>query len=85
MPQIKSAKKRMELSRKWRERNRANRSRLRTAMKRVHQAEDAETAREHLSQAFKLLDRAATRRLMHPNKVNRLKGQLARHVERLEA
>lgn len=84
MPTIKSAKKRMELSRKWRERNRAKRSRLRTAMKRVREADDAETAREHLSRAYKLLDRAATRRLMHPNKANRLKGQLARHVQSLE-
>lgn len=84
MPTIKSAKKRMELSRKWRERNRAKRSRVRTAMKRVREAEDPEAAQEHLSQAYKLLDRAATRRLMHPNKANRLKSQLARHVQSLE-
>lgn len=84
MPTIKSAKKRMELSRKWRERNRHRRSRIRTAMKQVRQAADAETAEERFRQAAKLLDRAATRRLIHPNKVARLKSQLARHVNALK-
>ena len=84
MPQIKSSKKRMELSRKWAAQNKAKRSRIRTAMKRVRDAEDPEVARERLNEAFALLDRAATKRLMHPNKVDRLKSQLHRHVNQLE-
>ena len=84
MPQIKSAKKRMELSRKWAARNKAKRSRIRTAMKKVRESEDPEEARELLADAFSLLDRAATKRLMHPNKVARLKSQLSKHVDELE-
>ncbi len=83
MPNIKSAKKRMQLSRKWREDNRTARSRIRTAVKRVRQAEDAETGTAHLRSAVALLDRAARRRLFHPNKVARLKSQLQRHVDSL--
>lgn len=84
MPNIKSAKKRMELDRKWGTRNRAVRARLRTAIKRVRQAEDHETAAERLSEAFSKLDRAGRRRIYHPNKVARIKGQLQKHVDGLK-
>lgn len=83
MPNIKSAKKRMELGRKWQARNRAVRSRIRTAIKRVRQAEDRETAEARLREVTALLDRAATRRLFHPNKVARAKSQLQKHVNGL--
>ncbi|TVP77103.1 MAG: 30S ribosomal protein S20 [Gemmatimonadales bacterium] len=84
MPNIKSAQKRMELSRKWQARNRVVRSRIRTAIKRVRQAEDAETATERLRTATALLDRAAGRRQMHPNRAARLKRQLQLHVNGLK-
>lgn len=83
MPNIKSSKKRMELGRKFRTANRKKRSTLRTAMKKVRQAETVEEARENLTRAIALLDRAATKRLMHPNKAARLKSQLQRHVNGL--
>ena len=83
MPNIKSAKKRMELSRKWTARNRTARARLRTAVKKVHQAEEPEGARSLLTEAVRLLDRAARRRLLHPNRVARIKSQLQTHVNRL--
>ena len=83
MPNIKSAKKRMEKSRVENTRNRAKRSRIRTAMKRVRAAESAETAQAAFRDAIVLIDRAATKRLMHPNRAARLKGQLARHVASL--
>ncbi len=85
MPNIKSAKKRMEKSREQNARNRAKRSRLRTAVKRVRQAEDAGAAQTALREAIVLLDRAATKRLMHPNQAARMKSQLARHVASLSA
>ncbi len=85
MPNIKSSKKRMELGRKWQARNRVVRARLRTAIKRVRQAEDAETAETRLRQAVTLLDRAARTRLHHPNKVARAKAQLQKHVNNLRA
>lgn len=80
MPNIKSAKKRMELSRSANVRNRANRSKIKTAIRRFSEAEDVDTARVHYREAVVLLDRAGTKRLYHPNKVARIKSQLARRL-----
>lgn len=85
MPNIKSADKRMRLSRVQNVRNRAKRARIRTAMKKVRNAETAEAAQGALREATVLLDRAATKRLLHPNAVARLKGQLARKATELAA
>jgi small subunit ribosomal protein S20 len=85
MPNIKSATKRMELSRKARERNRARRSELRTVVKKVRQATTPEEAQARLHSAVALLDRAAGKRLVHPNRAARLKSQLDRHVNSLTA
>lgn len=83
MPNIKSAKKRMELSSAARLKNRKERSRIRSAIKQVRAADSAEAGAKKLSEAVALLDRAATRRLYHPNRVARLKSQLTRHVSGL--
>ena len=83
MPNIKSAKKRMELSSAARAKNRSERARIRTAIKKVRQAESAEEGQARLRDAVAILDRAATRRLYHPHRAARLKGQLARHVNSL--
>lgn len=83
MPQIKSAKKRMELSRAARTKNRAERAKIRTAVRQVREADDAEKAEELLREAHALLDRASTRNLFHANRVDRIKGQLQKHVNGL--
>jgi small subunit ribosomal protein S20 len=83
MPNIKSAKKRMELSRKWNEANRRKRATLRTAVRKVRSAETAEEAAELYQKAVALIDRAAGRRLMHPNRAARLKSRLSKHVRSL--
>lgn len=83
MPNIKSAKKRMTLSAQAREKNRGERARIRTAIKRVRQAESQDEGSERLQNAVALLDRAATRRLFHPNRVARIKSSLTRHVNAL--
>ena len=80
MPNIKSAKKGVRLSRDANTRNRAVRSRLRTAVKRVENAADAEAAETEYRRVQVLLDRAATNRLLHPNAVARMKSNLARRV-----
>lgn len=85
MPNIKSAKKRMVLSRKWAARNRDARARIRTAVKKVRQADDPEAARALLSDAVSLLDRAGRKRLLHPNRVARIKSQLQGRISRLAA
>ncbi|MCY4646205.1 MAG: 30S ribosomal protein S20 [Gammaproteobacteria bacterium] len=83
MPNVKSATKRMNKSREQNARNRAKRSRLRTALKRVREAGDAETAQARFRDAQVLLDRAATSRLLHANTAARLKSALARRVNSL--
>ena len=83
MPNIKSATKRMNLSAKAREKNRAARSRLRTAIKNVRAAESTDTAGPALEQAISLLDQARRTRLVHPRKADRLKSQLQLRVNRL--
>ena len=58
-------------------------ARIRTAIKRVREATGADVGEERLREAVALLDRAATRRLVHPNRVARIKSGLARHVKAL--
>ncbi|MDC0160735.1 30S ribosomal protein S20 [Gemmatimonadales bacterium] len=83
MPNIKSAKKRMQLSAAARLKNRAERSRIRSAIKKVRSAESSTDGAVSLVEAVALLDRAATRRLYHPNRVARIKSGLTRHVKSL--
>ncbi len=83
MPNIKSAKKRVRLSEKWGAQNRSKRSKIRTAMKKVLQSTDSESAESAFRGAVKLLDRAGRTRLYHPNRSARYKSRLARHVASL--
>lgn len=83
MPNIKSAEKRMHLSARARVKHRSERARIRTAIKSVHAADSADAGQARLRDAVALLDRAATRRLFHPNRVARIKSSLARHVNAL--
>jgi len=85
MPNIKSATKRMHLSAAQRLKNRSERARIRTAMRRVRESRSPGEGRRLLESATALLDRAGNRRLIHPNKVARLKSQLARRVNSLGA
>ena len=74
MPNIASAKKNMRKSRAATVRNRAQRSALRTALKKAN-APDA-TAEAKLA-ATKLLDRAARKGLIHRNTAARRKSKLS--------
>jgi small subunit ribosomal protein S20 len=78
-----SAEKRNRQAQKRYEHNRAQRSRMKTAIKRVLGASDASSADTALREVSALLDRLASRRLIHPNKAARKKSQLARHVSSL--
>jgi len=75
-----SAEKRIRQERKRRLQNRAQRSRLRTSIKKVENATDLETALAAYRETAAMLDRYATRRLIHPNKAARKKSQLARRI-----
>ena len=73
MPNIASAKKNMRKSRAAAIRNRAQRSALRTALKRA----SGGTPEERLA-AVKLLDRASRKGLIHKNAAARHKSRIAR-------
>ena len=75
MPNIASAKKNMRKSRAAMARNRAQRSALRTSLKKAHV--DSATG-EDLTAAVKLLDRAARKGLIHKNAAARHKSRMAK-------
>jgi small subunit ribosomal protein S20 len=77
-----SAEKRIRQERKRTAHNRAQRSRLKTAIKKVSASTNAAEAQEALSEVSGLLDRLATRRIIHRNKAARKKSQLARLVNK---
>ena len=83
MPKLKSSKKRLRINRKAQLRNRAIRSRMRTAIKSVEQAEDKQTAEEALKAAFGAIDKTAKHHKIHKNMAARYKSQLARRVNAL--
>jgi small subunit ribosomal protein S20 len=85
---IKSAKKRAKQTVVRNARNVAQRSQLRTAVKKVIKAidaNDASAAREAFAVAQPLLDRFAARGLIHKNKAARHKARLTARIKALQA
>jgi small subunit ribosomal protein S20 len=80
MPNSKQAKKRIRQADKRREQNKVTRSSMRTAMKKVLQAETPEAAREALPMAMKRVDKAAKNNVIHDNAAARYKSRLSRTV-----
>lgn len=83
MPNVKSAEKRMRTNELRAARNRAFRSKLRSALKRVRSAGDQGEASTALRDATSLLDRAARKRIIHPNKAARAKSRLNAFIGKL--
>ncbi|MDR2559764.1 MAG: 30S ribosomal protein S20 [Oscillospiraceae bacterium] len=75
MPNIKSAKKRVLVSRKANTSNKSQKSELRTLLKKAN-AEGADSA--VIATAVKKTDRAAGKGLIHKNKAARIKSRLAK-------
>jgi small subunit ribosomal protein S20 len=80
-----SAEKRIRQAEKRNEHNRMQRSRLKTALKNVLKAQDVATAQAAFAETSGLLDRFASRHLIHRNKAARKKSQLARFIAQLGA
>ena len=85
MANTSSAEKRIRQERKRTIHNRAQRSRLKTAIKKVSAAADTTEAQAALTEVSGLLDRLATRRIIHRNKAARKKSQLARMINQKNA
>ncbi len=76
MPQHKSAKKRMVTNVKRQMRNRQVKSAMRSALRKYREMsiEDRKTA---ITDLFSVLDKAAQKGIIHPNKASRLKSRLS--------
>lgn len=82
MPHPPQAKKRHRQALRHEERNRPRRTAARTAVRRARELIDAgkqEEAAVAVRQAGVILDRAARRRILHPNNAARRKSRLMRH------
>jgi small subunit ribosomal protein S20 len=83
MPHTKSAKKSLRQDQKRRDRNRAVKKGLKTEIKKFLTAlksGNADTAKTEFVACIKKLDKAAARRVIHPNAAARKKSQLARQL-----
>ena len=87
MANIKSQKKRILTNEKSRQRNKALRSELKTCVRRVREAVEAgdkEAAQAAASHAYKKLDQAAAKGVIHKNQAANRKSGVARLVNTLE-
>ena len=81
MPKLKSAKKHQATSAKAYARNRALRSRMHTALKKVHYAPDKTSAETALQAAISTVDKTASKGIIHKNAAARYKSRLSRLVQ----
>ena len=88
MANIKSAKKRIRVTLKQTTRNKAIRSKTKTAMRRVMEAVnagDAGVAKTALVHANKTIDKATSKGVYHKNNAARKKSKLAKIVNKIPA
>lgn len=86
MANSKSAKKRIAVAERNRERNQAVKSRVKTMAKKVLttiEVKDADAAKAALSVAYKELDKAVSKGIMKKNTASRKKARLAAKVNAL--
>ena len=80
MPNIASARKRLRQNLKSRDRNRSTKAELKTEIRQVREAAAAgklDQAQADFRVAVAKLDRAAVKRIIHPNRAARLKSRLS--------
>ncbi|MGX6591531.1 small subunit ribosomal protein S20 [Cetobacterium ceti] len=86
MANSKSAKKRITIAERNRERNQAVKSRVKTMVKKVLvaiEAKEVEAANAALTVAYKELDKAVSKGILKKNTVSRKKSRLAAKVNAL--
>ena len=83
MPHTESAKKRLRQSKKRNLKNRSSKHAIKTQISKVLvavDAKDAAAATREFQLASKKLDKAAARRIVHPNAAARTKSRLATRI-----
>lgn len=83
MPQHKSAKKRVRTSEKRKEINKAYKTKLKNVIKNVRDQKDKETAEKSLQKATAIIDKIASKGVIHKNKAANQKSKLAKVVNKL--
>ncbi|MFT5287263.1 MAG: small subunit ribosomal protein S20 [Planctomycetota bacterium] len=81
MPNSKQSAKRLLQSEKRNITNKMARTAMRSAMKKVTEAESKEAAAAALPMAMKKIDKAAKKNVVHANAAARLKGQVSRAAQ----
>ena len=85
MPNIKSAKKRVEVAERNKLRNNAFKSSIKTAVKRVLEtltAGDEGAIKEKLSKVYQLFDKAVSKGVLHKNTAARKKSRLTQKINK---
>jgi small subunit ribosomal protein S20 len=85
LPHHKSTRKRLRQDKKRREANKAVKSALKTAAKKVTSATSGEEAAKNLSSAESVIDRAAKKHVIHWRNAARKKSRLAKRVNSLSS
>lgn len=88
MANHKSALKRAKQNEERRQRNRARKTRMKNVVKAVEQAiatNDKELAMSKLKEAVSIIDKTASKGVIHKNKAARKISRLTRHVNDLSA
>jgi len=83
MAQHKSAKKRIRTTAKKREVNKNYSSKIKTNVKRVLASDNKEEAEKLYKDAVSVLDRGATKGIIHRNNAARKKSALTKHLNKL--
>ena len=81
MPTHKSVERRLKTAKKANLKNREIKSRLKTVVKKVETSPDEASLKEAVS----TLDKAARRRVIHPNKASRIKSRLVKLAQKRKA
>ncbi|MFH0703286.1 MAG: 30S ribosomal protein S20 [bacterium] len=88
MANIKSAKKRIEINERNRQRNMTIKSSTKTAIKKVYEvlkSADQEKIQSALNKAYSLIDKAVVKGILHRNTAARKKSLITKQVSKQEA
>ena len=81
MPNNKQSEKRLRQDEKKRLTNKRTQSAMRTAIRRVRDAPDAEAAQAAIPEAYKRIDKASQKNVIHANAAARYKSNLHRTAD----
>lgn len=81
----KSAQKRARQTIKKSEHNKKYKALIKGSLKRTLTENDKTSAEEQVKKTTQILDRAATKGIIHKNKASRLKSKISRHLNKVSA